>query len=72
MPDRLHWNTVKPIVKEVLTLSMQNNLFDPFRLVVSLTEKLSGKPLLDSFSCRLSRAARSLTSDADERLLIDS
>jgi hypothetical protein len=33
MPDRLHWNTVKPILKEVLTVLMQNTLFDPFRLV---------------------------------------
>jgi hypothetical protein len=33
MPDRLHWNTVKPILKEVLTTLMQEKLFDPFRLV---------------------------------------
>lgn len=33
MPDRLHWITVKPILKDVLTILMQNNLFDPFRLV---------------------------------------
>jgi hypothetical protein len=33
MPDRLHWNTVKPILKEVLTVLMQNDLFQPFRLV---------------------------------------
>jgi hypothetical protein len=33
MPDRLHWNTVKPILKEVLTLLMLNNLFNSFRLV---------------------------------------
>jgi predicted nucleotidyltransferase len=33
MPDRLHWNTVKPIIKEVLTVLMQNDLFQPFRLV---------------------------------------
>ncbi len=33
MPDRLHWNTVKPILKEVLTVLTQNKLFDPFRLV---------------------------------------
>lgn len=33
MPDRLHWNTVKPIVKEVLTVLMQSKRFDPFRLV---------------------------------------
>jgi hypothetical protein len=33
MPDRLHWNTVKPILKEVLTVLMQSSLFDPFRLV---------------------------------------
>jgi predicted nucleotidyltransferase component of viral defense system len=33
MPDRLHWNTVKPILKEVLTKLMQEKLFDPFRLV---------------------------------------
>lgn len=33
MPDRLHWNTVKPILKEVLTQFMQEKLFDPFRLV---------------------------------------
>ena len=33
MPDRLHWNTVKPILKEVLTVLMQNSLFNPFRLV---------------------------------------
>lgn len=33
MPDRLHWNTVKPILEEVLTVLMQSSLFDPFRLV---------------------------------------
>lgn len=33
MPDRLYWNTVKPILKEVLTIAMQEKLFDPFRLV---------------------------------------
>jgi predicted nucleotidyltransferase component of viral defense system len=33
MPDRLHWNTVKPILKEVLTKLMQEKLFDSFRLV---------------------------------------
>lgn len=33
MPDRLHWTTVKPILREVLTVLMQEKLFDPFRLV---------------------------------------
>lgn len=33
MPDRLHWNTVKPILKEALTILMHKKLFDPFRLV---------------------------------------
>ena len=33
MPDRLHWNTVKPILKEVLTVLMQDKVFNPFRLV---------------------------------------
>jgi hypothetical protein len=33
MPERLHWNTVKPILKEVLTVLMRSSLFDPFRLV---------------------------------------
>ena len=33
MPDRLHWNTVKPILKEVLTVLMQEKQFDRFRLV---------------------------------------
>jgi len=33
MPDRLHWNTVKPILKEVLTILMHEKLLDPFRLV---------------------------------------
>lgn len=33
MPDRLHWNTVKPILKEVLTILMHEKLFTPFRLV---------------------------------------
>jgi hypothetical protein len=33
MPDRLHWKTVKPILKEVLTVLMHGKLFDPFRLV---------------------------------------
>lgn len=32
MPDRLYWNTVKPILKEVLTILMHEKLFDPFRL----------------------------------------
>ena len=33
MPDRLHWNTVKPILKEVLTVLMHEKLFNPFSLV---------------------------------------
>jgi hypothetical protein len=33
MPDRLHWNTVKPILKEVLTILMHEKSFDSFRLV---------------------------------------
>lgn len=33
MPDRLHWHTVKPFLKETLTILMQNDLFQPFRLV---------------------------------------
>jgi predicted nucleotidyltransferase component of viral defense system len=33
MPDRLNWNTVKPILKEVLTILMHEKLLDPFRLV---------------------------------------
>jgi hypothetical protein len=33
MPERLHWNTVKPILKEVLTVLMQNKVFESFRLV---------------------------------------
>jgi len=33
MPDRLHWNSVTPLLKETLTIVMQNELFQPFRLV---------------------------------------
>jgi hypothetical protein len=33
MPDGLHWNTAKPILKEVLTVLMQSSLFHPFRLL---------------------------------------
>jgi hypothetical protein len=33
MTDRLRWSTVKPILKEVLTVLMQSDLFHPFRLV---------------------------------------
>jgi Domain of unknown function (DUF1814). len=33
MPDRLHWTTVKPVLKDVLTILMHKKLFDPFRLV---------------------------------------
>jgi len=33
VPDRLHWNTVKPILKEVLTVLMHEKLFNPFSLV---------------------------------------
>lgn len=33
MADRLYWNTVKPILKEVLTILMHEKSFDPFRLV---------------------------------------
>src|SRR5690606_12775626 len=31
--DSLHWDTVKPILKDALTVLMQSSLFDPFRLV---------------------------------------
>lgn len=33
MPARLQWNTVKPVLKDVLTILMQNDIFDAFRLV---------------------------------------
>lgn len=33
MPDRLHWNTVKPLLKNTLTTLMQSDIFQPFRLV---------------------------------------
>lgn len=33
MPDRLYWKTVKPLLKKTLTILMQHELFQPFRLV---------------------------------------
>ena len=33
MPNRLYWKTVKPLLKETLTILMQHELFQPFRLV---------------------------------------
>lgn len=33
MPDRLHWNTVRPLLKEALATIMQNDIFQAFRLV---------------------------------------
>ena len=33
MPDRLYWKTVKPLLKETLTILMQHELFQRFRLV---------------------------------------
>lgn len=33
MPDQLHWNTVKPLLKDTLTKLMQSDIFQPFRLV---------------------------------------
>jgi hypothetical protein len=33
MPDRLYWKTVKPLLKEALTILTQHELFQPFRLV---------------------------------------
>lgn len=33
MPDHLHWNTVKPVLKDVLTALMETELFSSFRLV---------------------------------------
>jgi hypothetical protein len=33
MPDQLHWNTVKPFLKNTLTALMQSDIFQPFRLV---------------------------------------
>lgn len=61
MPDRLHWNTVKPILKEVLTVLMQNNLFDPFRLVggTSLSLQL-GHRMSDDIDLFTDQAYRSL------------
>jgi predicted nucleotidyltransferase len=32
MPNRLHWSAVTPLLKETLTILMQNELFQPFRL----------------------------------------
>jgi predicted nucleotidyltransferase len=33
MADQLHWETVTPLLKDALTQFMQNDLFEPFRLV---------------------------------------
>ncbi len=33
MPNNLYWKTVKPLLKEVLTVLMKHDLFQPFRLV---------------------------------------
>lgn len=33
MRDNLHWQTVKPLLKEALTILSQKELFQPFRLV---------------------------------------
>jgi hypothetical protein len=33
MPDLLHWNTVKPLLKDTLTMLMQSEIFQSFRLV---------------------------------------
>lgn len=33
MPNNLYWNTVKPLLKEVLTVLIVHDLFQPFRLV---------------------------------------
>jgi Nucleotidyl transferase AbiEii toxin, Type IV TA system len=33
MPNNFHWETVKPLLKETLTLLVKHDLFKPFRLV---------------------------------------
>jgi hypothetical protein len=33
MPDKLHWKTVKPLLKKTFTILIQHELFQPFRLV---------------------------------------
>ncbi len=33
MPNNFHWKTVKPLLKETLTLLVKHDLFKPFRLV---------------------------------------
>jgi hypothetical protein len=33
MPDKLHWKTVKPLLKKIFTILIQHELFQPFRLV---------------------------------------
>jgi predicted nucleotidyltransferase len=33
MPDRLYWNTVRPLLKDALTALVQSDIFQPFRLV---------------------------------------
>ena len=33
MSDQLHWNTVRPFLKDVLTTLMRSDIFHPFRLV---------------------------------------
>lgn len=33
MPDSLYWNTVKPLLKETLTVLMHSDIFQSFRLV---------------------------------------
>ena len=42
MSDQLHWNTVKPLLKDTLTTLMRSAVFQPFRLVggTSLSSQL--------------------------------
>jgi hypothetical protein len=70
MPERLHWNTVKPILKEVLTVLMQSSLFDPFRLVGGTALSLQiGHRMSDDIDLFTDHPYESLDFEAIERFL---
>ncbi|AYB31979.1 nucleotidyl transferase AbiEii/AbiGii toxin family protein [Chryseolinea soli] len=73
MPDSLHWDTVTPLLKDALTILMESEIFDPFRLVggTSLSLQL-GHRMSDDIDLFTDEVYESIDFDKIDKFLRDS
>jgi len=70
MPNKLRWDTVTPLLQDVLIQIMANSLFDPFRLVEGTSLSLRfGHRMSDDIDLFSDAAYGSLDFDAIEQFL---